>query len=329
MDQYTSRVPQRPRVPAPRPNELTGVTPPTTGTNPTTSLFSDPYTKLFEDISRQRINTLSQPFSDPGLEEVLGLIRGQIGNLQSSPGINFGGGNSMFGDFISQGQKRIAELNQAPFTSQEEAAMKTKTQDTLAAQRDQARQRATEDVARLGQASTSGTLQARIADVEKGFESSSAKAQNDQMLWIADQAQQRKNQATTIAQQLAAMGAQEEGMANARGIASANYDQSRNGAIMSAAGMLADIAAQKRGEQRANQNDVLQIAQQLSNLTPQRLALAMNVLNGSGGNDLSGLFTNTLNLSNTQASNAQNSTNASSAFMQALAKIMSYYGAKK
>jgi hypothetical protein len=313
-----------------RPNELFPTTAPST-TLPdfSGSVFSDPYSALFENVAKQRMSTLSQPFSDPALDDVVNLIRGQIGKLSSSSGPSFGGGNSMFGDFVTQGRQRIAELNQAPFSATEEAAMKTRARDDLTVQRDQARKRITEDAGRRNILPSSGVVGAEVSNLERGFTTADAKAQNDLVLWMADQAQQRKNQATGIAGQLAQMGAAEEGMADSRAIASANFEQSRNAQIMQAASSLAEIAAQKRGEMRANQNDVLQIAMQLSQLTPQRLALAMNVLNGTGGNDMSGLFNNTLNLSNTQTNNRNMQDSATAAFLEGISKMLSYYGARR
>lgn len=316
----------RRRRPAPT-NELFPA--PTTAAPSFDGVFSDPYTALFENAAKSRMAALSQPFSDPALDDVVNLIRGQIGKLSSSSGPSFGGGNSMFGDFINQGRQRIAELNQAPFSATEEAAMKTRARDDLAVQRDQARKRITEDAGRRNILPSSGVVGAEVSNLERGFTTADAKAQNDLVLWMADQAQQRKNQATTIAGQLAQMGAAEEGMADSRAIASANFEQSRNMQIMQAASTLAELAAQKRGETRANQNDVLQIAMQLSQLAPQRLALAMNVLNGTGGNDVGGLFNNTLNLSNTQANNRNTQDSVTSAFLEGLAKTLSYYGAKR
>jgi hypothetical protein len=308
-----------------RTNELTGL-PASTAPDLSGSVFSDPYSALFEDVARSRMRTLAQPFSDPALDDVVNLIRGQVGKLTSSGPANFGAGNPYLGEYAGVVRNRIAELNQEPFSPQEESRLKTGALESIERDRNSSLQRAKENVARRGMAESSGILLDMEGDINRGADATRATSEREFANYVTGERNRRRDQAVGFGQTLATLGEAEAGRSLQAQIAAHSANQGRDAQIMSAANMLAEIAAQRRGETRANQNDILQIAMQLSQLTPQRLALAMNVLNGTGGNDVSGLFNNTLNLSNTQTANRTNADSATAAFLEGLAKTLSYYG---
>lgn len=284
------------------------------------SMFDDPSTKYLTDIIHQQIGQYSQPVSlDPNTAGVLKYLQGVMqggGGLSASP-------NPLLGDFVTEGRQRIAELNQAPFSAAEEDALKTRTRDDLTKTRDQEYQNAREDIARRGMADSSGVLDDRLKAIDSAYTTADAKGQNDLMLWIADQAQQRKNQAASIAAQLAGAGAQEAARSDAMRQASSSQ-------VMAAASAIANIAAQQRGEARANQQQVLTLAAMMAQLPVDRLNMLLGIVNGTGGgaSGLNSLFGNTLALSNQQQQQQMYNSQGSAAFLNGLSTLASYYASR-
>ena len=309
-------------------NELTHPAATTPATTPTTTplaggIFSDPYTNLYERLATSQLGKLSQPFSDPNLDAVTKLIASRVSGLTSAAPVSFSASNPYAGEYADVVRQRIAELNQAPFSSTEEARMKTGVMNSIEATRTADRQRALEDIARRGIADSSGVLQERYRAADASAATNRTPAETDLAKYITDQTQQRKNQAVQFGGTLAQLGEGEAGRSLQGQIAAQSANQSRESQIMGAAGMLADIAAQRRGEQRARESDVLLIAQSLAQLTPQRLALAMSVLGGTSP-DLNSIFGNTLNLSNTQTNANQTQSAQSSNMLLGLAQLMGW-----
>lgn len=284
----------------------------------------DPETQNFVNLAKQQMSSLSKPFSDPNLDAVVNMIRGQMGGLQSSGPVSFSAGNGLLGDFITQGRQRIAELNQEPFSAAEEARYRTKAMEGVEANRTASKQRALENISRRGIADTSGILLDMEGDIDRAADANRTTADTDLAMFLTNERNRRRDAATAIAGQLAGAGAQDAALNLQGQTAAASINQGRTGQIMQMAGMLADIAAQQRGEAKGRQNDVLAIAQTLSQLAPQRLAQAMGVLNGTGGNDASGLFNNTLNLSNSNNARDQQQSAGNQNFMLGLGQILSF-----
>jgi len=294
-----------------------GARPPAAASADPFSMFDDPSTRYLTDIIHQQIGQYSQPVTlDPNTAGVLKYLQGVMGGwggLSASA-------NPFLGDFASEARQRIAELNQAPFSSAEENALKTRTRDDLTKTRDQQYQNAREDIARRGMADSSGVLDERLKAIDAAYTTADAKGQNDLMLWIADQAQQRKNQAATIAQALAGLGAQEAARSDAMRQASSNQ-------IMAAASAIANIAAQQRGEARANQQQVLNLAAMMAQLPIDRLNMLLGIVNGTGGGTqgLNSLFGNTLALSNMQQQQQNYTNQGNAAFLNGLSTLAGYY----
>ena len=287
------------------------------------NLFDDPYTRMYEQLARNQIGRLSQPFSDPALDEVVGLIRSRVGSMLSAAPVSFNAGNPYMGEYAAAVRQRMGELNQEPFSAPEEARMRTKALESVEGNRSANLQRIRENISRRGIADTSGIM----LDMERSANDEAARnrttAETDLAQYITSERNRRRDQAVTLGGSLAQLGEAEAGRNLSAQIASHNANQSREGQIFQAAGMLAELAAQRRGEVRARESDVLQIANSLASLTPQRLALAMSVLNGTSP-DLSSIFGNTLSLSNSQTAGRQNSQNATNNMLMGLAQIMGY-----
>lgn len=305
--------------------------------------YDDPYTSMFEQRALARMNSLSQQGTDPAFDQVMSLIRSRVGNLTNAAPVSFAPvsfsvNNPYMGEFANSARSRMAELNQEPFSDQEEARMRSRALEGVEINRSGSRQRALEDAARRGLGESSGVIQERFAQVDRGADSDRTKAESDLAMFTTTERNRRKDAAVQLAQGLAAMGSQEAAMGlqaqtsaaslNQQGqIAGAQINQGREGQILQMAGMIADLAAQKRGEARANQNDILAIAQNLANLGPQRMAQLMSVFNGIGG-DPSGVFNNTLNMSNTQANQNNQNSAANQNMMNGLGQILAYYASQ-
>lgn len=229
--------------------------------------YDDPFTRLLTTAATGRIAKLSQPFSDPGLDEVLGLIRGQMGQVQARP---------------------------TGFSPDEESRLTTRAWDGLEQRRQAQKQNNLQEISRRGIAPSSGVLQELNSRTDRAFDADRTRSEADTNIWMS----------------------QEE---NTRRTAQQNQ-------LMQLAGMLSQVMDTRRGEERSNENDILQIASMLSNLGPQRLALAMNVLNGTGGGDMSGLFNNTLNLSNSQQAANQNASANRQNFLLGLGQLIGAMG---
>ncbi len=286
--------------------------------------YSDPYTSLFETVSRNAMSRLSQPFQDNTLDEVMGLIRSRIGSVGSLQGPSFSG-NAYMGDYANQARQRISELNQEPYSAAEESRLKTGALESIEKNRSSSKQRALENISRRGIADTSGILLDMEGSIDRGADADRATSEREFANFVTSERNRRRDAATQISGGLAQMGLQEAAMSNQNAVAGANFGLAREGQLMGLASQLADLAAQRRGEMRANQNDILAISQSLMNLGPQRLALMQATLNGQPSPE--SLFNNTLNLSNTQYGQNQASNQGNAAMMGGLGQILAYLAA--
>lgn len=293
------------------------------------SMFSDPATNFLTQIIKGQIGSLaSAPATDPFTASLVPFLTKQMTGLSSAAPVSFDASNGLLGQFAQEGQQRIAELNQAPFTDAQEQALQTKTRNDLAVQRDQAKTRLMEDASRRGLGQSSGIVGQEISNLEGQTTAADAKNQNDLMLWIADQVQQRKNQAATISGQLAQAGQADAGMRLSAQTASENANSNRTGQIVGIATALANMAAQQRGEARARQGDITQLASVLAELPVQRLELASTILNGNTVQP-SSIFNDTYALNNAQTNQNQYANAADAQFIGALSQLASYFANKK
>jgi hypothetical protein len=288
-------------------------------------MFNDPYTALFEGTARNAMKSLSQPSDDGTLDEVMNLIRSRIGG--GGPAAPSFVGNNYMGQYADTIQKRIAELSQEPFSAAEESRLKTGALESIESDRSASKQRALENISRRGMADTSGILLDIESKIDRGADADRAVSEREFANYVTGERNRRKDSAAGLSGQLAAAGAAEASMANQNAIASSQFGIAREGQVMQMASTLAQLAAQKRGEARANQNDILTIAQTLMNIAPQRLALMQGVVNNqtSPGE----VFNNTMNLSNQQYGVQQNNNANQAAMMSSLGQVLAYIAANR
>jgi hypothetical protein len=296
-------------------------TPPSLG--PGGSVFNDPYTSLFETLSKNAMARLSAPVQDDTLDEVMNLIRSRISS--GGPAAPSFTGNAYMGQYADTIQKRIGELNAEPFSAAEEDRLKTGALEAVEKNRSSSKRRAIESVSRRGIADTSGILLEMERDIDRGADSDRAVSEREFANFVTSERNRRRDAAAGLSGQLAAAGAADAAMANQNSIAGANFGLAKEQQVMSMATQLAGLAAQKRGEARANQNDILAIANTLMNIAPQRLALMQNIV--SGQTSPGEVFNNTLNLSNTQYNQQQNTNANNAAMMSGIGQVLAYLAA--
>lgn len=294
---------------------------PTAGTDPF-GLFDDPSTKLFTDLIKNQMGTLSQPINDPTTNAMMALIAGRIPQMLSGGGGS--GGNALLGDFINIGRQRMQELQAEPFSAGEEQAMKTKAMEDVEQLRTASKQRVTEDAARRGLGETSGVLQAGYRDVDRSMDANRAKGVNDLMLFIAQERQRRKDAAVGIGQSLAGAGAADAQLRQG----DAQLQFSRENAAMGLAKMLTDMSSGLRGETDARRKETLGLAGILADLPVQRLQLMLNVLNGAGGNNPASLASQIADTQRNAISNRQWEQQGQADYMDALGEILGYLGTR-
>lgn len=202
-------------------NELTGT--PTTGAA-TQPGYEDVFTPWLETLGSQRIEQLQRPFSDPMLDEVVGLIRGRVGQIQSTP---------------------------TGFSAQEEDRLNTRAWDGLERRRTAAKQRATEDAARRGLGESSGVIQEQYRDIDSGFDSDRTRAEADTNIWMSQEENSRRNQQTSQLMQLAGMLSQVAGTRRAE-------ERTNQNDILQIATMLSNIGPSRLAQLMGVVNGVQQ-----------------------------------------------------------------------
>jgi hypothetical protein len=312
-------------------NELQPVAPPAAAAPADPfGMFDDPATNFFTHMLGDRINALQAPVSDPTRDSVMALFGAAIPRLMNTAPLSVGyGGNPLLGDLVNSGRQRITELNQEPFSAGEEAAMRARASDTIEQMRTASRTRALEDTARLGQARTSGTMQARLADADRTADGARAESANTLMLAIAQERQRRRDQAVSIAQSLAAAGQSEAGMQmqgqglqlQAQGQAFGQQNQA-----LGLASTLAALSGQQRQEEQQRQSQAVGYAGMLADLPMQRLQSALGVLNGTGGSNPSSILNGLGQLSGLQTNANQNAQQQQAAMLAGLGQILGYVG---
>lgn len=132
---------------------------------------------LLLDSVLQRLKMLQQPISDP------------------------------YGDaYAKQALTRVDQLNGAPFTDQQSAALLTKNMEPLTRARDQAKQQAAQDLSRRGFGPSSGVFQDRMKSIDAAYQTGTAGVTNSLNIQGITQAQQNAQQQLQILDSLVQMG---------------------------------------------------------------------------------------------------------------------------
>lgn len=115
------------------------------------SQFSDPYTKLLENLATQQLEALRQPQSNPQLDQLLAFLQKRFGDLSGSPG----------------------------YSPEQQALLRTQALDPIEADRAASQRRSTERTASRGMLPSSGLAELDSRDVDMQYDKVRAAAQRD------------------------------------------------------------------------------------------------------------------------------------------------------
>ena len=218
--------------------------------------YSDPYTKLLEDLMSGRLNELLQPVQDPARQQYADAMQRRAAALtEAEPQYQ------QLMDFL---QQRFTELQGPGYTGAENEVLRTQALDPIERDRAAARQRVTERLAARGLTMESGIAQQALNEVDQAFDAMRAQnqgqlAQNELM-----RREDRSQRATTIGGQLV------------------DIPQARQREQLDVLDALQLLSSSVRGEEAARRREAIGYGGALADLGPQRLQLAMQAA-GMGG----------------------------------------------
>lgn len=305
MDQYfgasgTPSGPPGPTGPTPTPGPTATPTPPalpppTIPGVPVTpyspNIFTDPAAQLLEDLSRARLNELFAPVEDPYLGRLTDAIQRRI--AEKNTPIK----NAALDDLDRLLQERITSLQGAPFTDQQEQAIRAKLFDQLEQNRQSEIKSAVERLAALGHGSTSGTIQEAINQVNKRYDQLRAQAENNFATMAIDRARENANQVLDLGGQRASL---------VQGLYDTQEGRLDEGINLQST--LAELAAQTRAEEQARRREAMTTTGMLAELPVHRLQIAEQAA-GMGvtpDNGLMNSLVSLLDLNNRQTESAAN-----------------------
>lgn len=257
-------------------------TPGVTGVNVPGTQYSDPYTKLLEEMMLSRINELLQGVNDPS--------RQQYADSLQKRGDALGQAEPQYQQLMDFLQQRFTDLQKPAYTGAENEVLRTQALDPIERDRAAARQRATERLAARGLNLESGIAQAALNDVDKAFDAMRAQnqgqlAQNELM-----RREDRSQRAGTIGGQLV------------------DIPQARAREQLDVFDALQLLSSSVRGEEEARRREAIGYGGALADLGPQRLQLAMQAagMGGTPGSAVSSLLgVNSMMNQNTAMNTAQ------------------------
>jgi hypothetical protein len=314
VPQAPARYPTLPQVPYGQPGYRTPTFP---GFQPTSEFANDPTTANYERLMNYQIPYFMQPVQQ---QNYLGQTAGQYSNLLDAinrvQGLAFGGpspGEAMLlslagslaggGNADAYAHEYRSYLNQEPFTGAEREAYQTEFMDPLQAQEDQAVAMATREIANQGIDLNSGIAQAKLNEVRRTFQQAKAQAQNQFAISANQMRAQRKGQAFEAglsAEQLKNQ-ARSAAMSGASGAAGAwanrlgmGLDAAGlgNSAALQRAAMGYDVDQALRNKQYQNFVTAMNLAQIMANLPSQRMAEAVQFMNGADPSSVVGMYGN-------------------------------------
>jgi hypothetical protein len=176
-------------------------------TSPFGNFFDDPTSQPINTAWNQRMTQLNQAAPNYGdITSTLGSY------LQPDPRFNAGlaalaqsaGGsaaqakvldNPYTAQFATATTNRMKELNQDPFSSSDEAALKARFFDSLALSRDDAYKQNAQQMASRGLAPSSGVAQALGAETSAGYQKARAGQQQALLQYVTDERNRRRDAA--------------------------------------------------------------------------------------------------------------------------------------
>ena len=158
------------------------------GTGATGTGYGDPNADLFANEVLSRLEALRTPITDPFLE----LLQ-------------------------SFGLDRVDDLEGAPYTAGEDAALRAQYMDPLTSARDAALERRREELGRFGYLPSSGLFQDQIGEIEQGYEQAVGEGSTDLAVRAIDERQRRGQEQLQILEGLLGISQDTRAETDARG----------------------------------------------------------------------------------------------------------------
>lgn len=227
--------------------------------------YSDPYTRMLEDLIKSRIGMLQQPINDPNRAMYEQAMKDRANQL--------GMGNQQLTQLMDYLQKRFTELQGPGYTGAENEVIRTGALDPIETDRQAARKRVMERLSARGLTPDSGIAQQALMEVDKQFDAMRGVTQNTLTTNDLARREDRQQRAGTIGAQMV------------------DINDARSREQLDVFQALDLLSSTMRDEEQARSREAIGYAGGLNDLSAQRLQLAMQAA-GMGGNPsslLSGL----------------------------------------
>lgn len=227
--------------------------------------YSDPYTRMLEDLIKSRIGMLQQPINDPN--------RAMYEQAMKQRADQLGMGNQQLTQLMDYLQTRFKDLQGPGYTGAENEVIRTGALDPIETDRAAAKKRVMERLSARGLTPDSGIAQQALLEVDKAFDAVRGTTQTTLTTNDLNRREDRQQRAATIGGQMV------------------DINDARSREQLDVFQALDMLSQTMRDEEAARSREAIGYAGGLNDLSTQRLQLAMQAA-GMGGNPsslLSGL----------------------------------------
>jgi len=245
--------------------------------------YSDPYSRLLEQLLKSRIGNLQGGYDDG--------MRQQYQNALQQRANALGQGNTQLDQLMGYLQERYTDLKGPGYTGAENEVLRTQALDPLETDRNAARQRVMQRLSERGLTPDSGIAQQALLEVDKAFDAMRGTTQTQLAGNELARREDRSQRAEMIGGQIA------------------DIPDMRAREQLDVFSALEQLSLLARNEDEARSREAISYGGVLSDMGPQRLSLAMQAA-GMGGNP-QGLSNTLMGIAglnqNASAMNQQNS----------------------
>jgi uncharacterized protein YukE len=229
--------------------------------------YSDPYSKMLEELIKSRIGNLQGGYDDSSRQAYQQALQQRAQSLAT--------GNKQLDQLMAYLQERFTDLKGPGYTGAENEVLRTQALDPIERDRSAARQRLTERLAAMGHTPQSGVFQDAMRRLDAEFEGIRGVSQTQLATNEIGRRENRNQRAEMIGAQLA------------------DIPELRAREQLDVFQALESLGMVARNEDEARSREAITYGGVLSDLGPQRLQLAMQAA-GMGGNpaSLGGVLSN-------------------------------------
>jgi hypothetical protein len=291
-------------IPGPQPGGASGSSSsyPGSGSYPGAGAeFDDPWGANLEGMVGSRLNALGQNPASPQLDAYLQMLMGKEK-----------AGQARAGEFANTLRTRAGELNQAPYTTQQEDVMRTRSVDQLERRRQQTLKNRRDEVYARGFEPTSGLVRGEEQQVNQGFDQAKQGVDADLLYNSMAEGQRRRDQAVSL-----------EGLAQ----------QALEGGDLGSLNMMAQATGlenQQYAQREGRAQEALNTAQLPLSLMNSRQGLGIQALNAGQQQDPMQAIMQMLQYGQQQQQIDQTGRNNNMQGMGAIAQaLLDYYGKRR